>query len=56
MHTTPDDFEAPGGDELVSFLPEAESAWGASDVEECGRAREEAWATWPAERCPDELL
>jgi predicted transcriptional regulator len=38
-----------GGEEgLASALAEAEGAWSKSDVEEWERAREEAWATWPA--------
>lgn len=38
------------GDDLASALAEAEGAWSKSDVEEWERAREEAWATWPADR------
>ncbi len=41
----------PGGEgDLGSALAEAEGAWSESDVEEWERAREEAWATWPADR------
>lgn len=41
----------PGGeDELVSALAEAEGAWSESDVKEWEQTREEAWATWPADR------
>ncbi len=39
-----------GEDDLARALAEAEGAWSASDVEEWERAREEAWATWPADR------
>ncbi len=39
-----------GGDDLASALVEAEGAWSESDVEEWEREREEAWATWPADR------
>jgi predicted DNA-binding protein len=38
------------GDDLASALTEVEGAWSESDVEEWERAREEAWATWPADR------
>lgn len=42
---------APGGeDDTVAAIAEAEGAWSKSDVEEWERAREEAWATWPADR------
>jgi len=37
-----------GEDPLASALAEAEGAWSESDVKEWERAREEAWATWPA--------
>ena len=37
-------------DDLGSALAEAEGAWSKGDVEEWERAREEAWATWPADR------
>jgi vacuolar-type H+-ATPase subunit E/Vma4 len=41
----------PGGEnDLASALAEAEDAWSDSDVKEWERAREEAWATWPADR------
>jgi Ribbon-helix-helix protein, copG family len=41
----------PGGeDDLASALAEAEGAWSESDFNEWERAREEAWATWPADR------
>jgi Arc/MetJ family transcription regulator len=41
----------PGGeDDLASALAEAEGAWSESDVKEWERVREEAWATWPADR------
>jgi len=43
-------LEQGGGDDLVPALAEAEGAWSESDVEEWERAREEAWATWPADR------
>jgi hypothetical protein len=36
--------------DLASALAEAEGAWTDSDVEEWERMREEAWATWPADR------
>jgi thioredoxin-like negative regulator of GroEL len=39
-----------GQDDLASALAEAEGAWSKGDVEEWERAREEAWATWPADR------
>lgn len=39
-----------GGDDIASALAEAEGAWSKSDVEDWERAREEAWATWPADR------
>ncbi len=38
------------GDDISAALAEAEGAWSASDVEDWERAREEAWATWPADR------
>lgn len=37
-------------DDLASALAEAEGAWSEGDVKEWERAREEAWATWPANR------
>lgn len=37
-------------DDLSAALAEAEGAWSERDVEEWERAREEAWATWPAGR------
>lgn len=40
----------PGGEDLASALDDAEGAWSESDVKEWERAREEAWATWPADR------
>jgi predicted CopG family antitoxin len=39
-----------GEDDLASALAEAEGAWSESDVVEWERVREEAWATWPADR------
>ncbi len=39
-----------GEDDLASALAEAEGAWSEGDVKEWERAREEAWATWPADR------
>lgn len=36
--------------DLESALAEAEGAWSATDVKDWERAREEAWATWPADR------
>jgi Ribbon-helix-helix protein, copG family len=42
---------APSGeDEADSALAEAEGAWSDADVEEWEKAREGAWATWPADR------
>jgi hypothetical protein len=41
---------ADGVDDLSSALAEAEGAWSESDVAEWERTREEAWATWPADR------
>jgi predicted DNA-binding protein len=43
-------FEPVGEDDPAAALTEAEGAWSEKDVEEWERAREEAWATWPAER------
>jgi len=43
-------FDQQSGDSLASALAEAEGAWSESDVEEWERAREEAWASWPADR------
>lgn len=43
-------FEKDEGGGLLTALEEAEGAWSESEVEEWERAREEAWATWPAER------
>ncbi len=41
----------PGGeDDRASALAAAEGAWSEGDVKEWERAREEAWATWPADR------
>jgi hypothetical protein len=41
----------PGGeDDLAVALAEAEGAWSGGDVEDWEQAREEAWATWPADR------
>jgi predicted transcriptional regulator len=36
--------------DLASALVEAEGAWSEGDVKEWERTREEAWATWPADR------
>jgi Arc/MetJ family transcription regulator len=41
-------LEQGGEDDLAPALAEAEGAWSKSEVEEWERAREEAWATWPA--------
>lgn len=41
-------FLAGGVEDVDSALAEAEGAWSASDVDEWERAREEAWASWPA--------
>lgn len=43
-------LEQGGEDDLASALAEAEGAWSESDVKEWEQAREEAWATWPADR------
>lgn len=43
-------FNQGGDDNLPSVLAEAEGAWSESDVKEWEQAREEAWATWPADR------
>lgn len=43
-------FEHGQGDDMAAELVEAEGAWSKSDVEEWDRAREEAWATWRADR------
>lgn len=43
-------FEPAGENDLATALAEAEGAWSDSDVKEWERAREEAWATWPADR------
>ncbi len=43
-------LEQGGGGDLASALAEAEGAWSESDVKEWERAREEAWATWPADQ------
>jgi predicted transcriptional regulator len=43
-------LEQGSGNDLASALAEAEGAWSESDVREWERAREEAWATWPADR------
>jgi hypothetical protein len=45
-----DRFLQPGTEDLSSALAEAEGAWSESDVTEWEREREEAWATWPADR------
>ena len=37
-------------DGLASALAEAEGAWSEGDVKEWEQAREEAWATWSADR------
>lgn len=39
-----------GGEDLASALAAAEGAWSEADVKEWEREREEAWATWPADR------
>ncbi len=36
--------------DLASALADAEGAWSDGDVKEWERTREEAWATWPADR------
>jgi hypothetical protein len=41
-------LEAGGEDDLSAALAEAEGAWSSTDVSEWERAREEAWASWPA--------
>lgn len=38
-------------DDLSDAIVAAEGSWSESDVEEWERAREGAWATWPAELC-----
>lgn len=43
-------LEPSGRDDLALALAEAEGAWSASDVKEWEKAREEAWASWPADR------
>lgn len=43
-------LEPAGNDDLAVALADAEGAWSKSDVEEWERAREDAWATWPADR------
>ncbi len=43
-------LEQGGEDDLASALAAAEGAWSEGDVKEWERAREEAWATWPADR------
>lgn len=43
-------FDRGGEDDLSAAIVAAEGAWSRSDVEEWERAREEAWATWPADR------
>jgi hypothetical protein len=45
-----DRFLQPGAEDLSPALAEADGAWSESDVEEWEREREEAWATWPADR------
>lgn len=39
-----------GQGDLASALADADGAWSESDVKEWEQAREEAWATWPADR------
>jgi hypothetical protein len=41
-------FEEGGEHALPPGLVEAEGAWSEGDIEEWERAREGAWATWPA--------
>jgi hypothetical protein len=36
--------------DMASELGKAEGAWSEADVDEWERSREEAWATWPADR------
>jgi len=43
-------LEPAGEGDLAVALAEAEGAWSSSDIEGWERAREEAWATWPAGR------
>ena len=43
-------LEQGGEGDLAPALAEAEGAWSESDVKEWEQAREEAWATWPADR------
>jgi predicted DNA-binding protein len=43
-------FEQGEGDDLLAGLVEAEGAWSKVDVDDWERAREEAWAAWPADR------
>jgi ribbon-helix-helix CopG family protein len=42
-------FEQGHGDDLAVELIEAEGAWSKSDLADWESAREEAWATWPAD-------
>lgn len=37
-------------DDHLAVLGEVEGAWSQEDVEDWQRAREEAWATWPAQQ------
>lgn len=43
-------FRQGGENDLSAALAEAEGAWSEDDVREWERAREEAWAGWPADR------
>ncbi len=43
-------FEHGQGDDLAAELVQAEGAWSKADVADWDRAREEAWASWPADR------
>lgn len=43
-------LEQGGEDDLASALAAAEGAWSEGDVKEWEREREEAWATWQADR------
>jgi hypothetical protein len=43
-------FERGADDDHLAALVEAEGTWSQGDADEWERAREEAWATWPAQR------